>query len=547
MLDPEYVRSLDDEILKDVYYYHNKINDIVDLYTVGCEVSEWDGEKIARSLDLDELKDETVIINTCAVTDLAQKASEKVVERLRRIYPEKKFFIVGCGVDYNKGYYDRYGTALGNEEKFKVENYGLVKRKSGLNMPLNIHRNVGTIKIEDGCYNNCAYCVIHKIRPHYMMPYVKIKAQIEALLSQGKKNIQLIGTEISSYYSDGYHLTELCKKILEDFPEIDNIVMGAIDPASSEIEKLIELMKKEARIYNTLYLCTQSCSDAVLKAMNRRHDVKRLREINKLADGKVNLVFQLIIGFPGETDELFQETVDLIKELKPVDYDTIPFSPRKGTPAYDMPCKIPLEVIEKREQIIYDTIKEYTRGGGFNTDRAFAAFEKDNFERFNAYRPKNLKDCIVFHKDLYNTENLYKLFEVLPGYENEKNDIVILTDYDAGKDKNDLDVNIKLLTMTFGVKVITKIKVDDKVLNYLVNEPYTRFNFNPANFSFRIATFIEFDFAKLKNAPVEDVLKLFRIAETNGLDDLDNMACKLVRAGNREYFNAVKEKYDVTI
>ena len=95
MLDPEYVRSLDDEILKDVYYYHNKINDIVDLYTVGCEVSEWDGEKIARSLDLDELKDETIIINTCAVTDLAQKASEKVVERLRRIYPEKKFFIVG--------------------------------------------------------------------------------------------------------------------------------------------------------------------------------------------------------------------------------------------------------------------------------------------------------------------------------------------------------------------------------------------------------------------------------------------------------------------
>lgn len=547
MLDAEYVRSLDDEILKDVYYYHNKINDIVDLYTVGCEVSEWDGEKIVRSMNLDELEQETVIVNTCAVTDLAQQASEKVVERLTHIYPNKKFFITGCGVDYNKGYYDKYGTALGNEEKFKIENYGVSARHGNFNLPLNIHRNVGTVKIEDGCYNNCAYCVIHKIRPHFMMPYEKIYAQIEALLSQGKKNIQLIGTEVSSYYSDGMHLTELCKKILADFPEIDNVVMGAIDPASSEVDKLIELMKTEPRIYNTLYLCTQSCSDTILKAMNRRHDVNRLREINRLADGKVNLVFQLIIGFPGETDELFQETVDLIKEMKPVDYDTLPFSPRQGTLAFDMPNRIPLEIIEKREQIIYDTIKEYTKGKGFDTDRAFAVFEKDNFDRFNSYRPKNLKDCIVFHKDLYNIENLYSLFKILPGYENEKKDIVILTDYDLSKDKNELDINIKLLTMTFGVKVVTRIKVNDEVLKYLVNEPYTRFNFNPANFSFRIATFLEFDFDKLKTSTEEDVIKLFRIAEANSLDDIDDMACRLVRAGNMSHYIALKEHFDVTI
>ena len=547
MLDPEYVRSLDDEILKDVYYYHNKINDIVDLYTVGCEVSEWDGEKIVRSMNLDELEQETVIINTCAVTDLAQKASEKVVERLTHIYPNKKFFITGCGVDYNKGYYDKYGTALGNEEKFKIENYGVSARHGNFNLPLNIHRNVGTVKIEDGCYNNCAYCVIHKIRTHYMMPYEKIHAQIEALLSQGKKNIQLIGTEVSSYNSDGMHLTELCKKILEDFPEIDNVVMGAIDPASSEVDKLIELMKVEPRIYNTLYLCTQSCSDTILKAMNRRHDSNRLRELSRLADGKVNFVYQFIIGFPGETEELFQESVDLVKELKPVDYDTIPFSPRKGTPAYDMPSQVPLEVIERREQILYDTIKEYTRNNDFETNRAFAVFEKDNFDKFNAFRPKNLKDCIVFHRDLYNTDNLYNLFNILPGYEKEKRDIVILTDYDENKDKNDLDVNIKLLTMTFGVKVITRIKVNDEVLNFLVNEPYTRFNFNPANFSFRIATFVEFDFDKLLTSSEDDVVKLFRIAQTNSLDDLDNMACKLVRAGNTRFFNRLKEEFDVTI
>ena len=171
MLDAEYVRSLDDEILKDVYYYHNKVSDIIDLYTIGCELSEWDGEKIARLIDTDGLDNKIVIVNTCAVTDLAQQASEKVVERLYNIYPNKKFFIVGCGVDYNKGYYDRYGKALTNAEKFKIENYGLSRKADSLNVTLNIHRDVGTVKIEDGCYNNCAYCVIHKIRPHYMMPY----------------------------------------------------------------------------------------------------------------------------------------------------------------------------------------------------------------------------------------------------------------------------------------------------------------------------------------------------------------------------------------
>ena len=101
--------------------------------------------------------------------------------------------------------------------------------------------------------------------------------------------------------------------------------------------------------------------------------------------------------------------------------------------------------------------------------------------------------------------------------------------------------------MTFGVKVITKIKVNDEVLNYLVNEPYTRFNFNPANFSFRIATFVEFDFDKLLTSSEDDVVKLFKIAQTNSLDDLDNMACKLVRAGNAKFFNRLKEEFDVTI
>lgn len=542
MINEEYIKSLDDEIGEDVYYYHNQVNDKIDLYTVGCEISEWDGEKVARILNTDELDEPIIVFNTCAVTDCAQEASEKLAIRLDKIYPNKKKFFIGCGVNYNKEFYNQFGTTLTNQEKFNVKNYGCTHKNEDYYFQLNNHRNVGMVKIQDGCYNNCAYCIIHKIRPHYMVPYEKIHKQIAALLKQGKKNIQLLGTEIATYNCDGLKLSGLCEKILQDFPEIDNIVIGALDPAVKEIDNLIELMKREPRIYNMLYLCTQSCSDKVLKMMNRRHNVERLRELKRLAGDKIHLVFQLIVGFPGETDELFQETYNTMAELKPVDFDSICFSSRKGTDAHEMPEQVPQRIIEKRDRDIYDLVKSYTFEDDQNTDRSFATYEKNHTDEFNKYRPQNLDNCIVFHEDLYDTDTLVKLFKELPKYETEDKDVVIITDFVLDKEMFDFDVNVKLLTFAFGVKVLSKIKCDDKMLDFLTNTYYA-----PNVIMYRLCTYLEIDFDKLENSSKEDLLKLFKICYLYKIDDTDLMLQRLIKAGNKEYATYIMENFDVSL
>ena len=542
MLDKEYLKSLDDEICGDVYYYHNKINEKIDLYTVGCEISEWDGEKIARLLNPEELKNNIIICNTCAVTDFAQKGSEKLAHRLSILYPKKTLYFVGCGVNYNKEYYAQYGTILTNQEKFDYRKYGCKEKNTDSYFKLNIHRDAGYVKIQDGCYNNCAYCIIHKIRPHYIVPYEKIKEQVEVLVKQGKTNIQLIGTEITSYKYNGLTLTTLCERILKEIPGVKKITLGALDPASKEIDSLIDLIKRDGRIYNVLYLCTQSCSDTILKTMNRRHNADRLRKISRLAGKEVHLVFQLILGFPGETDELFQETVDLIKELKPVDYDAIVFSPRKGTPAYNMPNKIPKEVTDKRETIIYNLVKEYTFKNDQNTNRSFARWEKDGSDAFVKYKPKNLDKAVTFYYDLYDEKALKELFKILPKYKDKDKELVIITDFNLSKNLFDLDVNIKLLTTTFGTKVITRFKLNDDIIKYLSNN-YWNINI----IMYRIGTYIEIDFEKLNDTKIEDLVALFKSCQLYQIDDIETMTQKLIKARNIDYAKEIIKHFNINI
>ena len=143
MIDNDYLKALDDEICGDVYFYHNQINDKIDLYTVGCEISEWDGEKVARLINPDDLEQGIIIVNTCAVTDFAQAGSEKLADRLTKIYPDKKIYFVGCGVNYNKDYYNNLGIALTNQEKFDVKKYGGKAKNKDYHYQLNKHRDVG--------------------------------------------------------------------------------------------------------------------------------------------------------------------------------------------------------------------------------------------------------------------------------------------------------------------------------------------------------------------------------------------------------------------
>jgi threonylcarbamoyladenosine tRNA methylthiotransferase MtaB len=345
----------------EIEIYHNKISDNIDVFSADCTVSLSDAEKIINSLDLNDLINESgyIFFDTCAVTESAHNKCKQLVKNLAAKYPKRKFILTGCGVNYDKNFYSIYGTALTNQEKFNILNYGFLSKNNNKTILLNKQKQFGVVKIEDGCYNNCSYCVVNKIRPHYQVPYEEIKKEISYLLKQGKKNIILAGTEISSYNYEDMDLISLCKIILKDFPEINSLKLDPIDPASKIIIPLIEFIKQESKMDNKIFLCTQSCSDSILKSMRRRHNVKRLYELNKIADDKIDFVYQLIIGFPGETDELFQETLNNLKELKPIEVDVMLFSPRVGTDAYNMPNKIDKKIIKKRQEIIYKLYNQH--------------------------------------------------------------------------------------------------------------------------------------------------------------------------------------------
>lgn len=543
-MDTEYLKSLDDEIGADVYFYHNKVSDKIDIFTVGCEISQWDGEKIANLINFNELTNPNgyILFNTCAVTESANTVCKRVAKRLSSAYPKRKIYFMGCGVNYDKDFYALYGTPLTNEEKFNVFKYGCSQKNSSPAIKSDRHREVGFVKIEDGCYNNCAYCIIHKIRPHYQVPYTKIKREIRSLLLQGKRDIQLIGTEIASYKDGDMDLCSLCEQILSDFPEIHNIIIGAIDPASKQVEKLIDLIKRNNRIFNSIYLCTQSCCDTILKNMRRRHRVTRLEELNKLADRKVDFVYQLIVGFPGESDKLFMETVNNIKKLKPIDIDTIPFSRRIGTDAYDMPNQIDAKTISNRERILYDAVKSYSSFDDDNQLRAMKPMNKRHISNFMAHAAYSLKNKKIFNFNLYDDNGFYNAFSILSRYQDKLDNVIIRTHFDESKDMYDLDVNIKLLTAIFGIKVITIITLTDDLIKFMSDGYYT-----PENFAFRFCTYLSFDFDKLNVVDKKDLLNIFKNVLIYGIDDVSVMLEKLLKSGNKDYFRYIVDNLGISM
>ena len=194
------------------------------------------------------------------------------------------------------------------------------------------------------------------------------------------------------------------------------------------------------------------------------------------------------------------------------------------------------------DSIIYDTIKSYTHENDFGSERAFDRYEKTQIIAFNDFRPKNLDKCVVFHEDLYDTDSLIKLFKILPEYNNDERDIVIITDFDTERDKYDLDVNVKLLTMTFGVKVITKVTINDKFVNFISNTYYSI-----TNFSYRIGMYVEFDFAPLISSSEDQIINLFRMIRDNNLDDIEVMTQKLIKSGNTRFLRAIVKNFNVSI
>ena len=338
----------------------------------GCRLNALECEKITKLLG--GVVDTAILVNTCAVTGEAERQSAQTVRKLSRENPNVLIFVTGCGATRNPKLFEKipHVLVIDNKDKMQLASYINAIEQAGLNIcNPKIESFKSTegklskqfIQVQNGCNHDCTYCVTRLLRGKSVsFSYKEILQDAKNAIKNGFYEIVLTGVDTASFVQmqDGkpFLLADLCEKLLQDVPEIKHLRLSSIDPASPEVAKIIDLMKQEPRFMPHLHLSMQSGSNTILKSMRRRHTAEMLRKLVKLADNKISFSADIICGFPGETEELFCETVDLIRELKLIHVHAFPFSSRPNTVAATMSNQINRAVSKQRVKIITEIAEQ---------------------------------------------------------------------------------------------------------------------------------------------------------------------------------------------
>ena len=328
----------------------------------GCRLNAMECERIGGMLSRVGVC--AVVVNTCAVTAEAERQCGQAVRKIARENPNTVIFVTGCAATRNPGLFEKIPGAavIPNEKKMDLDVYlGKLSQKNRGNSCPEIVGNFDVenklskkfIQIQNGCNHDCTYCVTRLLRgPAVSFEYDEILANVRAATADGFGEIVLTGVDAASYVRvyDGrpFLISDLCRRLLNDVPKIERLRLSSVDPAVPAIRDIIEMMKSEPRFMPHLHLSMQSGSDTILHAMRRRHTANTVRDLARLANGSVSFSWDIICGFPGETEELFNETLELARELKPIRIHAFPFSPRPGTVAANMPNPVPRNIARAR-------------------------------------------------------------------------------------------------------------------------------------------------------------------------------------------------------
>lgn len=328
----------------------------------GCRLNALECEKIKNIVA--PCMDTAVIVNTCSVTAEAERQSAQAVRKIARENPNVPIFVTGCGATRNPGLFEKIPNTVVIDNSVKTDKNQYVNGLKRLNADGKVLKfphetpelSKQFIQIQNGCNHKCTYCVTRLLRgPAVSFPYSDILADARTAVKNGFYEIVITGVDSASYaYKMGdkfIFISDICKMLLRDVPEIQRLRISSLDPASPEIFKIIDLIHNDKRMMPHLHLSMQSGSDTILSAMARRHNADTVRKIVDAADG-ITFSWDIICGFPGETDELFNETCDLVCEVKPIKIHAFPFSPRPGTVGATMPNQIAREISKKRVHTI---------------------------------------------------------------------------------------------------------------------------------------------------------------------------------------------------
>jgi len=382
-----------------------------EIYTFGCRLNSYESEIIEQNLIEKGVKD-IAIYNSCAVTEEAIRQVKYSIRKKRRDEPNTKIVVTGCAAQIEpQSFLDmkEVDKVLGNSEKRDMSSH-LLRNDNNLvsdiminEDPLNSLRTRyksktrAFVEIQNGCNHRCTFCVIPFGRGNLRSKSKEqIIKEINNLINEGHKEIILTGVDIASWNMENKKeasLGILIEYILSEAPRLERLRLSSMDVIGFD-EKLIDLIANNKRILPHIHLSLQSGDNLILKRMKRRHlreDAIDLCDQLKQKRPEISFGADLIVGFPTETEEMFQNTLDIIEECQLDWIHAFPFSPRPGTPAAKMPQN-DSKLIKLRSKILRDVakqrkIKHLENLVGKNIE---VFVEKDNKGHSNQFAPIKL-------------------------------------------------------------------------------------------------------------------------------------------------------------
>jgi threonylcarbamoyladenosine tRNA methylthiotransferase MtaB len=334
---------------------------VLELVNFGCRLNAYEGEIVRAHATAAGLEN-TIVINTCAVTAEAVRQARQAIRKARREKPDARIVVTGCAAQIDPSGFaamPEVDRVLGNEEKLKPESFMALARGSGPRIDVGdimaVHQararpvtalaghTRGFLQIQQGCDHRCTFCVIPLGRGNNRsLPAGEIVAQARAMVESGIAEIVLTGVDIGGYGSDlpgGPALGELVRDLLRQVPDLPRLRLSSIDPVEVD-EQLWRLIGEEARLMPHLHLSLQSGDDLILKRMKRRHSrADAIRFCRRARNLRPDIAFgaDLIAGFPTEDEAMFENSLSLVEECGLDFLHVFAYSPRASTPAARMP------------------------------------------------------------------------------------------------------------------------------------------------------------------------------------------------------------------